>query len=57
MSIFFHEKMDKTWKYSKYTIFVWYENDRRQLLHVGAQSINTERASLINPCVLLMSEY
>ena len=41
---FFHEKTDKTRKYSKSAIFVWYENGRRQLL--GAQSINTERASL-----------
>ena len=39
----FHEKTDKTWKYSKSAIFVWYENGCRRLL--GAQSINTERAS------------
>ena len=39
----FHEKTDKTRKYSKSAIFVWYENGRRQL--VCAQSINTERAS------------
>ena len=38
-AIFIHEKMDKTRKYSKS-----YENGRRRLL--GAQSINTERASL-----------
>ena len=41
---FFHEKMDKTRKYSKSAIFVWYENGHRRLL--GAQSINTERTSL-----------
>ena len=35
--------MDKTWKYWKAVIFVWYENSHRRLL--GAQSINTERAS------------
>ena len=32
--------MDKTRKYSKSAIFVWYEYGRRRLL--GAQSINTE---------------
>ena len=42
---FFHEKTDKTRKYSKSAIFVWYENGRRRLL--GAQSINGERTSLI----------
>ena len=47
MSFFFHEKTDKTRKYSKFTILVWYENGRRRLF--GAQSINTERASLILP--------
>ena len=41
---FFHKKTDKTRKYSKSVIFVWYENSRWRLL--GAQSINTERASL-----------
>ena len=41
---FFHEITDKTRKYSKSAIFVWYENGRRRLL--GAQNINTERASL-----------
>ena len=40
---FFHEKMDKTLKYSKSAIFVLYENGRRRSL--GAQSINSERAS------------
>ena len=40
----FHEKTDKTLKYSKSAIFVWYKNGRRRLL--GAQSTNTERASL-----------
>ena len=44
MSIFFHDKTDKTRKYTKSAIFVWYENSRRRLL--GAQSINAERASL-----------
>ena len=44
---FFHEKTDKMWKYWKSAIFVWYENGRRRLL--GAQSINTERASLRLP--------
>ena len=42
----FHEKMDKTWKYLKSAIFVWYENGHRQSL--GAQSINAERASLMS---------
>ena len=37
---FFHEKSDKTRKYSKSVIVVWYENVHRRLL--GAQSINTE---------------
>ena len=37
---FFHEKTDKTQTYSKFAIFVCYENGRRRLL--GAQSINTE---------------
>ena len=37
---FFHEKTDKTRKYSKSAIFLWYENGRRRLL--GAQSINSE---------------
>ena len=36
--------MDKTWKYWKAVIFVWYENSHQRLL--GTQSINTERASL-----------
>ena len=36
--------MDKTWKYWKSTIFVWYENSHWRLL--GAQTTNTERASL-----------
>ena len=40
MSIFVHEKTEKTRKYSKSAIFLWYENGRRWLL--GAQSINTE---------------
>ena len=40
----FHEKTDKTRKYSKSAILVWYENSRRRLL--GAQSINSERVSL-----------
>ena len=40
----FHEKTDKTQKYSMSAIFVWYENSRRRLL--GAQSINSERVSL-----------
>ena len=31
-------------KYSKSAFFIWYENGRQHLL--GAQSINTERASL-----------
>ena len=39
MSIF-HERMDKTRKYSKSA----YENGRQQL-HIGMQSINTERAA------------
>ena len=43
---FFHEKTDKIRKYSKSAIFVWYENGRQWLL--GAQSINTERASMIS---------
>ena len=41
---FFHKKTDKTRKYSKSAIFVWYQNGRRRLL--DAQSINAERASL-----------
>ena len=45
----FHEKTDKTRKYSKSAIFVWYENGRRWLL--GAQSINTERVSIKSPRV------
>ena len=43
----FHEKTDKTQKYSKSGISVlqkWYKNGRRRLL--GAQSINTKKASL-----------
>ena len=40
----FQEKTDKTRKYSKSAILLWYENGRRRFL--GAQSINTERASL-----------
>ena len=43
MPIFFHDKTDKTRKYTKSAIFVWYENGRRRLL--AAQSINAERAS------------
>ena len=43
---FFHEKTDKTGKYSKSAIFDWCENGRRLLL--GAQSISTERATLKN---------
>ena len=39
----FHEKTDKTRKYSKSAIFVRYEKGRRRLQ--GAQSINTERAT------------
>ena len=37
---FFHEKKDKTQKYSKSAISIWYENGHRRLL--GAQSINIE---------------
>ena len=44
VNFFFHEKTDKTRKYSKSDILVWYENDHRRLQ--GAQSINTERACL-----------
>ena len=40
----FHEKTDKTRKYSKSAIFVWKENGRQWLL--DAQSINTERVSV-----------
>ena len=40
----FHEKTDKTRKYWKSAIFLWYKDGRRRLL--GAQSINTESASL-----------
>ena len=44
--------MDKIQKYSKSTIFVWYENGCRQLL--GAQSINNEKASLsVMICILI----
>ena len=42
---FFTRKRTKHETYSKSAIFVWYENGRRWLL--GAQSINTERVSLI----------
>ena len=35
--------MDKRWKYSKATIFVWYKNGTQRLL--GVQSINTESFS------------
>ena len=38
-NLFFY-KTNKTRKYSKSAIFVWYENFRRWFL--GAQSINTE---------------
>ena len=42
---FFYEKPDEVRKYSKSTIFVWYENyGRRRSL--GSQSINTERKLL-----------
>ena len=37
----FHEKMDKTRKYSKSTIFVWYKNGHWRLLTMYAQSSNT----------------
>ena len=43
LSHLFHEKMDKTWKYTKSAIFMWYKNGRRRFL--GVQSINTDRAS------------
>ena len=43
---FFHKKTGKIWECSKSAIIVWYENGRWLLL--GAQSINSERASLIN---------
>ena len=39
-TILFHEKTDKTRKYSKSAILVCYENGRRRLLR--ARSINTE---------------
>ena len=38
---FVHKKMDKTQKYLKCTVFVWYDNDRERWL--GTQSITTER--------------
>ena len=40
----FPEETDKTRKYSKSAIFVWYENGRRRLQ--GAQRTDTERTSL-----------
>ena len=46
-----HEKTDKTRKYSKSAIFAWYEKGRPWLL--GAQSINTERASLTYCAVVI----
>ena len=60
---YFHEKMDKTRKYSKSAIFVWYENGRWRLL--GAQSINTERVltrenifdKIVVFCTLLYKRY
>ena len=54
----FHEKTDKTRKYSKSAIFVWYQNGRRRLL--GAQSINHESFLLmpfvVNICFLSFIE-
>ena len=41
---FVHKKMDKTQKYLKCTVFVWYDNGRERWL--GTQSITTERVSL-----------
>ena len=48
---FLHEKTDKTWKYLKSAIFIWYENGRRRLL--GAQSINTfKRINSLEECLM-----
>ena len=60
---YFHEKTDKTRKYSKSAIFIWYENGRWRLL--GAQSINTERVltrenifdKIVVFCTLLYKRY
>ena len=41
---FVHKKKDKTQKYLKCTVFVWYDNDCERWL--GTQSITTERVSL-----------
>ena len=51
---FFHEETDKTRKYLKSAIFVWYENGRQRLL--GAQSINSERASCWECCLFTWYE-
>ena len=49
---FFHRKTEKTWRYSKSTIFVRYTQNGCQSL-LGVQSINTERASLRFPIILV----